>query len=276
MAEADERSIPAGSVTAGHQVQLGDGRRGRVLDSRVEYDDFGTPALVVADLEDGGQLRIAFGSTVTVSGGADIPALIPADEATPEGVVAAVAVVYPDEPVLQRCAERLSRGLNFKSGSSLQDVRDLAHILFLDVGDEKRALQVADLITDQPFDGNFGRWTWIEQCLALAAQITRSFGDDARAARYATALRSADDAETDPLKAKVSAELRQRRLNEPNLYDREIARAAANVDQKAERDWRLLRLGVLMYLRAHGGSETLSDAELGRRINNELVAVRLR
>lgn len=277
MPEADERPIPAGNVTAGHQVQLPDGgRSGRVLASRIDCDDFGVPALVVAEFEDGGEVRIAFGSTVTVTGGAEVAGLIPADEATPEGVVAAVAAAYPEEPVLQRCAERLGRGINVKSGSSLQDVRDLAHVLFLDIGDERRALQVADLVTDQEFDGNFGRWKWIEQCLALAAQITRGLGDEARASRYAAALRSADDAETDPLKAKVSAEVRQRRLNEPNLYDREIARAAANVDQKSERDWRLLRLGALMYLRAHGGSETLTDAELARRINNELVAVRLR
>ncbi|NKX51668.1 hypothetical protein HER39_14065, partial [Arthrobacter deserti] len=82
--------------------------------------------------------------------------------------------------------------------------------------------------------------------------------------------------DADPFRAKMNATVRQRQMNEPNLYDKEIHRAMAAVDKAAERDWRVLRLGVLVFLRAHGGSETLDPPELAWRIRNELVAIRAR
>jgi hypothetical protein len=105
----------------------------------------------------------------------------------------------------------------------------------------------------------------------MAAYLTRE--DSARSEAYSEALRVADEAETDPLRAKLNARLRQRQLNDPNLYDPEILRATAAGDRSAEKDWRVLRLGALLYLRAHGGSETLSREVLDRRIANELNAV---
>ena len=69
--------------------------------------------------------------------------------------------------------------------------------------------------------------------------------------------------ETDPFKARINAKVRQRSLNEPNLYDKEIFRAIDNSNPDAEREWRLLRLEALMFLRAHGGSETIGAAGAG-------------
>lgn len=200
--------------------------------------------------------------------------LIPAQDGTPEAVVAHAAAVHRDDAHVQELAARLARGLNFKSGSNLQDVRDLALTLFVDLADTDNALTVTSLVTDQEFDGNFGRWKWIEGCLAIAAYITFEDGNIPASEEFALRLRSVDNVETDPLKAKVAATVRQRQLNEPHLYDREITRAAASENEAAEREWRTLRLGTLMYLRTHGGSQTLSAQELDRRINNELIAVR--
>jgi hypothetical protein len=72
----------------------------------------------------------------------------------------------------------------------------------------------------------------------------------------------------------MAAKVRQRSLNEPNLYDKEIFRSIDNSNHDAEREWRLLRLESLLFLRAHGGSETIGMGELERRIGNELEAVR--
>jgi hypothetical protein len=72
----------------------------------------------------------------------------------------------------------------------------------------------------------------------------------------------------------MAARVRQRTLNEPNLYDKEVARAADARDEAEERNWRVLRLDTLLHLRAHGGSEAFDDAELDRRIQIELDVVR--
>ncbi|MFF2346521.1 DUF6707 family protein [Pseudarthrobacter sp. NPDC058119] len=201
-------------------------------------------------------------------------ALIPAPDGTPESVVEATAEAHPDAEGVLLLADRLSKGVNFKSGSCLKDLSDLAHELFITLKDADGALLVADLITVLPYDGNPGRWTSVEAALALASYICRQNGQDERAEVYEKLIRTPENQETDPFKARMAAKVRQRSLNEPNLYDKEIFRSIDNSNHDAEREWRLLRLESLLFLRAHGGSETIGMSELERRISNELEAVR--
>ena len=201
-------------------------------------------------------------------------ALIPAPDGTPESVVEAAAAAHPDAMGVLLLTDRLSKGVNFKSGSCLKDLSDLAHELFVTLKDADNALAVADLLTVLPYDGNHGRWSSVEASLALASYICRQDGQDERAAVYEKLIRTPENQETDPFKARMAAKVRQRSLNEPNLYDKEIFRSIDNSNHDAEREWRLLRLESLLFLRAHGGSETIGMAELERRIGNELEAVR--
>lgn len=270
------RRVSAEAVTAGHQIITpASPEPTEVVATDIENDDFGTPSVVVATLDSGDTLRIATGSQVQIAVDDEAGAgSIPAQDDTPEAIIAHAVSVHPEGAELQGIAERLSNGVNVKSGSNLQDVHDLALSLLVDYADATNALRVCDLLTPLPFDGNFGRWKWIEGALALASYLAYDDGDTARADTYSASLRSADDAETDPLKAKLAAAVRQRQLNAPNLYDPEIGRAATAGDQAAEKDWRVVRLTALFYLRSHGGSETLMTQELTRRIHNELVAIR--
>lgn len=201
-------------------------------------------------------------------------ALIPVPQGTPESVVEAAAEAHPDSEGVLLLADRLAKGVNVKSGSCLKDLSDLAHELFITLKDPETALSVADLITVLPYDGNPGRWSSVEAALALASYICRQEGQDERAAVYEKLLRTPESQESDPFKARMAAKVRQRSLNEPNLYDKEIFRSIDNSNHDAEREWRLLRLESLLFLRAHGGSETIGASELQRRISNELDAVR--
>ena len=280
----------------------------------VENDDFGTPAMVLATLTGGGGLRIAASSAVLIrhaAGDAEaaafedghpplqlaepaavvVPplppappaasgpseedlALIPAHEGTPESVVQAAGGAHPDAVGVLLLSERLAKGINTKSGSCLKDLSDLAQELFIILKDAENALAVADLLNVLPFDGNRGRWASVEASLALSSYICRQVGQEDRAEVYEKFLRAPDAMETDPFKARINAKVRQRSLNEPNLYDKEIFRAIDNSNPDAEREWRLLRLEALLFLRAHGGSETIGAPELDRRIANELESVR--
>ena len=57
----------AGSLTSGDQLLLPDGERtAEIQRVEVESDDFGTPAVVLANLTGGGTIRIAAGSTVKI------------------------------------------------------------------------------------------------------------------------------------------------------------------------------------------------------------------
>jgi hypothetical protein len=211
---------------------------------------------------------------VVIGPSADDLALIPEPSGTPESVVEAVAEAHPDSVGVQLLADKLVKGINTKSGSCLKDLSDLAHELFVMLKDAEAALAVADLLNVLPFDGNPGRWGSVEASLALSSYVCRQTGHKDRAAVYEKLLRAPDNQETDPFKARMQARVRQRSLNEPNLYDKEIFRSIDNSNHEAEREWRLLRLESLLFLRAHGGSQTISGSELERRIANELESVR--
>jgi len=201
-------------------------------------------------------------------------ALIPAPSGTPESVIAAAAEAHPGRNGVAVLSERLVKGVNTKSGSCLRDISDLAHDLFIQLRDPDNALAVADLLNVLPFDGNRDRWASVERALALSSFICRELGQEERAAVYAQLLQAPDSLETDPFRARIAARVRQRALNEPNLYDKEIFRSIDNGNHDAEREWRLLRFESLLFLRAHGGSETLRISELDHRLANELEAVR--
>lgn len=201
-------------------------------------------------------------------------ALIPEPIGTPESVVANAAAAHPGRMGVSLLSERLTKGINTKSGSCLRDLSDLAYELYVVLKDPLNALRVADLLNVLPFDGNPGRWSSIERSLSLSAHIAREEGRPELAAVYEKLLRAPETGETDPFKARMNARVRQRALNEPNLYDKEIFRAMDNSNHEAEREWRLLRLDALLFLRAHGGSETIAEGELERRIGNELDAIR--
>lgn len=201
-------------------------------------------------------------------------ALIPEPDGTPEAVVRAAAANHKGKNSVQVLAERLAKGINTKSGSCLRDLSNLAFDLCIVLRDPDSALAVADLLNVLPFDGNLDRWASIERALALSSFICREAGQSERAAVYEKLLRAPESQEEDPFKARINARVRQRSLNEPNLYDKEIFRAIDNGNHEAERDWRFLRLEALLFLRAHGGSKTISEEELARRIDSELESVR--
>lgn len=250
----------------------------------VRESDAATPLQVVGNPGDGAALPPAPPAVVVpplpattpavIGPSADDLALIPEPAGTPESVVEAVAEAHPDSVGVLLLADKLVKGINTKSGSCLKDLSDLAHELFIMLKDTDGALAVADLLNVLPFDGNPGRWSSVEASLALSTYICRQTGQKDRAAVYEKLLRAPENQETDPFKARMQARVRQRSLNEPNLYDKEIFRSMDNSNHEAEREWRLLRLESLLFLRAHGGSQTISAGELERRIANELESVR--
>ncbi len=242
------------------------GSSGAVLPDPVLSDTAPTAAVVVPP-------QPAAPPAVSGPSDADL-ALIPAPDGTPESVVEAAAAAHPGAVGVLLLSERLAKGINTKSGSCLKDLSDLAHDLFITLKDADNALAVADLLNVLPFDGNPGRWASVESSLALSSYICRQLGQAERAGIYEKFLRAPEAMEADPFKARINAKVRQRSLNEPNLYDKEIFRSIDNANPDAEREWRLLRLEALLVLRAHGGSETIGAAELDRRIGNELESVR--
>ena len=275
------RSVKAQQVGPGDRFLTRQGEPSTpVAQVRTTRDDFGTPALVVATLSDGREVRIAYGSTIRVRTHRPAPALdvstdlSPTEEGSPEATVVEVAQLHPDNQHVLAVASKLSRGINLRSGAQLEDIDTLARHLFIDLDDSDGALRLTTLLTQLPYDGAMGRWKSIESSLALAANIHFHRGEVAEGRAAGARLAEPDQDEEDPIRAQRAAEIRQRQMNEPNLYDREVLRAEANGDPIGERGWRESRLATLMYLRARGGSETFTEEELDRRVRREVAALR--
>lgn len=243
-----------------------------------------SPAAVPqAPLRGPSQITLETGDVVVVPGAApaaatnlrpELLARIPALEEKPEELMRAIDAAHPGRHAVNELAGRLAKGINVKSGACLADLRELAFELYVGQDDTENALKVADLLAVLPYDGNPARWSSIESALGLAAHLARKDGDEERAEAYGELLRTPDTAEKDPFRARMAERVRQRALNAPNLYDKEVSRAAAAKDHAEERAWRMLRLGSLLHLRAHGGSTVFAQEELDRRIDVELGAVR--
>ncbi|MGJ5590063.1 DUF6707 family protein [Micrococcus lylae] len=259
-------------------------RRGQtappVASLRTMRDDFGTPALVVATLEDGREVKIAYGSVIRVrTDRADQQPQLDTsfsatDAGTPEARIVGVGKRHLDDVELTATCARLSHGLNLRSGAHLEDVLGVAERLYLLHEDNEGALQALGLLTNLPWDGAVGRWKSIQAGLGLASQILREEGDHITAANLGKRLLEADEVPNEPGRAAKVLEVRQRQLNEPQLYDREIARALQTNDPAAELKWRRARWTTLLYLRARGGSETLTETDLQSRIAREVGTVR--
>ncbi|MBG6085152.1 DUF6707 family protein [Zhihengliuella flava] len=281
-AEVRIRTVRAEQVSVGDRFITRHGTpSAEVRSLRILPDSFGTPALVEATLASGHKATIACGSSIRVHTTAPAPLLsyedlqaLPVEPESPEAVLLSIAEGYPEEPAVLEPTARLARGVNLKAGAHLEALYDLAHRLVVDLDDRAGAWRLLDILTALEFDGNFGRWKSVESALALAAFLAYDGGDYDAADRYGQLVRQRDHVESDPLQAKLTAELRQRELDQPNLFDREVHRAVAGRDADAERQWRTQRLGTLLYLLAHGGSNTLDAAELRRRIHHELNALR--
>ena len=282
--ESDDFGTPAivlASLSGGGTVRIAAGSSVKVLDAApdavAQLPVAGNPAEVAEAAAEAPAVVVPPLPAIApaVSGPSEEElALIPAPKGTPEAVVEAAAESHPDSEGAMLLADRLAKGINVKSGSCLKDLSDLAHELFITLKDPEGSLAVADLLNVLPYDGNPGRWGSVEASLALSSYICRQEGQVDRAEVYEKLLRTPESQETDPFKARMNAKVRQRSLNEPNLYDKEIFRSIDNSNHEAEREWRLLRLETLLFLRAHGGSETIGAAELDRRIGNELESVR--
>lgn len=241
------------------------------------------PAAPPAPLRGPSEITLDTGDVVVVPGAApaspvsarpDLLARIPAPVDKPEAFMRSIDEEHPGRHMVHELAQRLSKGINVKSGSCLKDLRDLAYELYVGQEDPDKAIKVADLLAVLPYDGNPARWSSIESALGLASHLAREAGDEGRAEAYGELLRAPDTAETDPFRAKMAERVRERTLNQPNLYEKEVDRAVEARDHAEERAWRMLRLGSLLHLRAHGGSTAFAQDELDRRIEVELGAVR--
>ena len=165
------------------------------------------------------------------------------------------------EKILKRVKAKASKGFKFTKANCLESATNLAFYLYIFRRAEE-ALGVCEFLGQYPFDGNFNLWTWIELSLSLQSRIyiESSLKDksDACVRRLA---------EAGYVKARLQGE-----LLEDNVKD--IEQAVADGSKTDERDYRVLVLQELCFMKALGGSGKYPAGKLEEMIQDNLKHLR--
>lgn len=142
------------------------------------------------------------------------------------------------------------RGFSWDRSQSLEQMTRLAFWLH-HFGRDEDALEVATFLAQYEFSGNHNLWSWIELALALRCRLLRQIGRQDKAGESVQRIRDAGFVAS--------------RLKGVLLKDREIDRAVARSDRRAERDWRENQALELCWLIEMGGSRSLPVESLESR-----------
>jgi hypothetical protein len=264
--------VRARDVGEGLCLQAADGRLSAPID-HVDWvvDEDGEPTHVVVRYADGDVERMPADRELTVVDPAHDPGAVGSwVPPTPDGLLGDIATAFPDDATVQRIARRLGTGFDRAAPEQIEQVATLGYWLFARYDAHAPALSLCSWVAAIPFEGDWDLWTPLEPVLALGSYLAHLLGDPPRAAAYAHAVRSPDRAAG----AERVAVVRQRGWDQPDLYEGRIAQAILADDAEALTTWRLLALQRAMTVLVHGGSATLSLAELNRTVDSLRAALR--
>ena len=186
--------------------------------------------------------------------------------------LAVVASHLAAHPRLLRLATSLAKGFKPTVAASLQRAQQLAYWLYV-YEHRDLCLQVCRLLNDVPFEQDYNRWTWVELTLALEWKLRSEAGEGA-AAQACLAIMQAAAAQGEPSMQRIKAAAMQHRLSGVFLRSQEIAEAERCGDRASARTYRFLKLGELLFLQAHGGSDKFHMNALDQEATAQLTALR--
>ena len=187
-------------------------------------------------------------------------------------VFAAIATQMANRPKVARLANSLAKNFKPTASDPLERAKNLAYLLYVH---EQPALclQVCQILNDITFKSNYNLWTWIELTLALEWKLRVDAGQAAQAQTCVNTIRDTYQTGSETERLRKVATLKQL-LTGSLLYDTEIVKAQQSGDKTAEKNWRMIQLGALLFIEALGGSSILPASELEQQFAFNLVQLR--
>ncbi|MBJ6145928.1 DUF6707 family protein [Hymenobacter sp. BT559] len=187
-------------------------------------------------------------------------------------VFAAIAAQMGNIPKVARLATSLAKSFKPTASDPLERAKNLAYLLYVHEQPDL-CLQACQLLNDIAFQNNYNLWTWVELTLALEWKLRIDAGQPMQAQACATTILETFQIGSETERLQKSAALK-RRLTGSLLCDTQIAEAQRNGDKTAEKNWRMLQLGALLFIEALGGSSTLPVSELELQFAFNLAKLR--
>lgn len=189
------------------------------------------------------------------------------------GQVLEITEKYKDVKQITSLTSKLSKETNIYSSSSLANLTNLAYWLYIIPNDVNRALSLCDMIKEIKFDGNYNKWTWIEALSQLGAFINEELGNDTEVNFYKQKI-GLPLVGLEDNKLEFHLRIINRKLNDVELYNKEIANAILNGDMEGELEYRKGQIWKYMYIYVVGRSEVYSNDELLVKINSNIDIIR--
>ena len=184
-----------------------------------------------------------------------------------EMLLDSILVACPQK-IFAKKVKQIKKKYSFRNKDTMQSIRELCSLLYI-VDQEELALQVANLIDKLEYKGDMTIWMNVYGVLAVESLIYAKRGENEKVKICRKTIEDVYLYYGDEDEQSVSMKVFKRIMNGEGFYLDRIEKDQESKDLKAEIFHHLLQFGVLLFMRAMGGSEAYPIEKLDPMIEEE-------
>ena len=184
-----------------------------------------------------------------------------------EMLLDSILVACPQKIFVKKVKE-IKKKYSFRNKDTMFSIRQLCYLLYI-MDQEELALQVANLIDKLEYKGDMLIWTNVYSVLAVESLIYAKRGENEKVKICRKTIEDVYLYYGDEAEQCLSMKIFKRVMNGENFYLDRIEQDKESKDLKAEIFHHLLQFGILLFMRAMGGSEAYPIERLDPMIEEE-------
>ena len=184
-----------------------------------------------------------------------------------EMLLDSILVACPQKIFIKK-VKQIKKKYSFRSKDTMQSIRELCSLLYI-VDQEELALQVANLINKLEYKGDMLIWMNVYGVLVVESLIYAKRGENEKVKTCRETITRVCLYNKDGSRNEVNMKVIKRRMNGEGFYLDRIEKDQESKDLKAEIFHHLLQFGILLFMRAMGGSEAYPIEKLDPMIEEE-------
>ena len=184
-----------------------------------------------------------------------------------EMLLDSILVACPQKIFVKKVKE-IKKKYSFINKDTMFSIRQLCYLLYI-MDQEELALQVANLIDKLEYKGDMLIWTNVYSVLAVESLIYAKRGENEKVKICRKTIEDVYLYYGDEAEQRLSMKIFKRVMNGENFYLDRIEQDKESKDLKAEIFHHLLQFGILLFMRAMGGSEAYPIERLDPMIEEE-------
>ena len=184
-----------------------------------------------------------------------------------EMLLDSILVACPQRIFIKK-VKQIKKKYSFRNKDTMFSIRELCYLLYI-MDQEELALQVAGLIDKLEYKGDMLIWMNVYGVITVESLIYAKRGENEKVKTCRETITRVCLYEKDGSPNEVNMKVIKRRMNGEGFYLDRIEQDKESKDLKAEIFHHLLQFGVLLFMRAMGGSEAYPIEKLDPMIEEE-------